>query len=112
MQNSLALLQDETNDFISRCTLLEDFKNKFETIISSELISAFNSKSIGIIIIYKNITINNVSRNNLKLTYFTFFPLISLFFLGENIRSINVRNLCILKIIVIFKISSSFSPIS
>jgi hypothetical protein len=47
MQNSLALLQDETNDYLVRCTLLEDFKNKFETLMSSDLIAAFNSKSIG-----------------------------------------------------------------
>ena len=48
MQNSLTLLQDDSSDYASRCALLEDFKNKFESFISPELISAFNSKSIGI----------------------------------------------------------------
>lgn len=47
MQNSLALLQDEDSmDYISRIALLEDFKNKFETIMSPDIIASFNAKSI------------------------------------------------------------------
>lgn len=45
MQNSLVLLQDSA-DYVSRCTLLEDAKNKFETLMSPDIIVAFNSKSI------------------------------------------------------------------
>lgn len=47
MQNSLNLLQDDTIDYVNRCTLLEDFKNKFESLLSPELIQAFSSKSLG-----------------------------------------------------------------
>jgi hypothetical protein len=51
MQNSLTLLQiDENNEYLMRCSLLEDFKNKFETLIMSDIIDSFNSKS------YVNVT--------------------------------------------------------
>ena len=40
------MLQDESNDYMNRCILLEDFKNKFETLMSPDIISCFNSKSI------------------------------------------------------------------
>jgi hypothetical protein len=46
MQNSLTLLQDENNEYLIRCSLLEDFKNKFETLIMSDIIDSFNLKSI------------------------------------------------------------------
>lgn len=46
MQSSLALLQDDSVEYVNRCTLLEDFKNKFETFMSADIISSFNSKSI------------------------------------------------------------------
>ena len=42
------LLQDESSDYLNRCILLEEFKNKFETLMSADIISSFNSKSIGI----------------------------------------------------------------
>ena len=48
MQNSLTLLQDESGEYINRCTLLENFKNKFETQMSPEIIAAFNAKSTGL----------------------------------------------------------------
>ena len=32
---------------MNRCILLEEFKNKFETLMSPDIISSFNSKSIG-----------------------------------------------------------------
>lgn len=48
MQNSLALLQDDSSDYVNRCSLLEDFKNKFETLMSADIISSFNSKSIDL----------------------------------------------------------------
>jgi hypothetical protein len=48
MQNiEKVLLQDDSVDYVNRCTLLEEFKNKFETIMSADIISTFNSKSIG-----------------------------------------------------------------
>lgn len=47
MQNSLNLLQDDTIDYVNRCTLLEDFKNKFETLLSADVIASFTSKSLG-----------------------------------------------------------------
>lgn len=47
MQTSLNMLQDDTIDYVNRCTILEEFKNKFEAILSSEIISAFASKSFG-----------------------------------------------------------------
>jgi len=51
MQNSLTLLQiDENNEYLMRCSLLEDFKNKFETLMMSDIIDSFNSKS------YVNVT--------------------------------------------------------
>jgi hypothetical protein len=47
MQNSLLMLQDEDSiDYLSRLSLLEDFKNKFETLMSADIIASFNSKSI------------------------------------------------------------------
>ena len=46
MQNSLTMLQDESDEYSNRCRLLEDVKNKFETLMSAEIIAAFNSKSI------------------------------------------------------------------
>ncbi len=48
MQSSLILLmQDEDSlDYVNRISLLEDFKNKFETKMSSDIIASFNSKSI------------------------------------------------------------------
>ena len=46
MQNCLLMLQDEDSlDYMSRLSLLEDFKNKFEAIMSADIISSFNSKS-------------------------------------------------------------------
>ncbi len=47
MQNSLTLLQDDSGEYVNRCTLLENFKNKFETSMSPDIISALNSKSTG-----------------------------------------------------------------
>lgn len=47
MQNSLVMLQDDNGEYVNRCALLEDFKNKFETLMSADIISAFNSKSNG-----------------------------------------------------------------
>jgi hypothetical protein len=72
MQHSLALLQDESNDYMSRCVLLEDFKNKFETLMSAELIAAFNAKSIGRLRTFLSLNMLdslefNVSRCNQKL---------------------------------------------
>ncbi|CAF0719641.1 unnamed protein product [Brachionus calyciflorus] len=48
MQNSLILLQDESMEYANRCALLEDFKNKFETLMSADIIGCFNSKSIDL----------------------------------------------------------------
>ncbi len=47
MQNSLIMIQDESGEYTGRCGILEGFKNKFETLMSAEIIAAFNSKSIG-----------------------------------------------------------------
>lgn len=47
MQNSLILLQDDSIEYVDRCNLLENFKNKFETVISTDIINTFNSKLTG-----------------------------------------------------------------
>jgi hypothetical protein len=47
MQNSLLMLQDEDSiDYLNRLALLEDFKNRFETLMSADIIASFNAKSI------------------------------------------------------------------
>ncbi len=59
MQNSLTLLQDDSGEYVNRCTLLENFKNRFETSLSADIISALNSKSTGNTIIDKLLILLN-----------------------------------------------------
>ncbi|RNA00345.1 conserved oligomeric Golgi complex subunit 7-like, partial [Brachionus plicatilis] len=70
MQNSLELLQDDSMDFTNRCTLLEDFKNRFETMISTDLVSCFNSKSITLSKNYVQIFSQINRLDNLKKYYY------------------------------------------
>lgn len=70
MQNSLELLQDDSMDFTNRCALLEDFKNKFETMISIDLVSCFNSKSLSLSKNYVQIFSQINRLDNLKKYYY------------------------------------------
>lgn len=47
MQECLQILQDDDSpDYTNRCLLLKDFKNKFETQMSADIVKAFNTKSL------------------------------------------------------------------
>lgn len=70
MQNSLTLLQDENNEYLIRCSLLEDFKNKFETLIMSDIIDSFNLKSIHNVNNYVQIFVRINRLDQLKKYYY------------------------------------------
>lgn len=70
MQNSLQLLHDDSMDFTNRCSLLEDFKNKFEAMMSTEIVSCFNSKSISLSKNFVQIFTQINRLDNLKKYYY------------------------------------------
>jgi hypothetical protein len=41
------ILQDDSPDYVNRCLLLANVKNRLETLLSSDIVATFNSKSIG-----------------------------------------------------------------
>jgi hypothetical protein len=41
------ILLDDSPDYVNRCLLLENVKNRFEALLSADIVATFNSKSLG-----------------------------------------------------------------
>jgi hypothetical protein len=64
MQECLRILQDDDSiDYKNRCLILKDFKNKFETQMSADVVKAFTNKSLEVSRNY-SIIFDRIERTN------------------------------------------------